>query len=74
MSNRSNPDLPIKIAVVLGSNRAQRLGERVARFVLARSTGVSDAEFALLDLAPYERPFFDEAIAPWNNHDRRPLE
>lgn len=71
MSNPSSQNAPIKIAIVLGSSRAQCLGERVARFVLSRSTNVPDAEFALLDLADYALPFFDEAIPPWNNRDRR---
>jgi NAD(P)H-dependent FMN reductase len=68
-------DLAVKprIGVVLGSSRSQqRLGERVTRFVLAQSKGVSQADFALFDLASYRLPFFDEALAPWQNPDRHP--
>jgi NAD(P)H-dependent FMN reductase len=61
-----------KIGVVLGSSRAQRLGERVIRWVLTGAKEVSEADFALFDLACYQLPFFDEAIAPWDNPDRHP--
>jgi chromate reductase, NAD(P)H dehydrogenase (quinone) len=62
-----------KIGVVLGSSRGHRLGERVIRWVLAGAKGVSEADFALFDLASYQLPFFDEAIAPWDNPDRHPV-
>lgn len=68
----ASPAATVKIGVVLGSSRAQRLGERVCRFVIAQSAGVPGAVFAVLDLAAYQLPFFDEAIPPWNNPARRP--
>lgn len=62
-----------RIGVVLGSSRGgQRLGDRVARFVLATAKEVPEADFALFDLASYQLPFFDEALAPWANPDRHP--
>jgi len=61
-----------KIGVVLGSSRERRLGERVIRWVLTGAKKVPEADFALLDLASYQLPFFDEAIAPWDNPDRHP--
>jgi NAD(P)H-dependent FMN reductase len=61
-----------RIGVVLGSSREQRLGDRVIRWVLTRAKEVPEADFALFDLACYQLPFFDEAIAPWGNPDRRP--
>jgi chromate reductase, NAD(P)H dehydrogenase (quinone) len=61
-----------RIGVVLGSSRERRLGERVIRWVLARAKEVPEADFALFDLACYQLPFFDEAIAPWDNPDRHP--
>jgi chromate reductase, NAD(P)H dehydrogenase (quinone) len=69
-----NLTTPIRIGVVLGSSRGgQRLGERVVRFVLtAAKAEAPEAGFALLDLASYELPFFDEAFAPWDNPDRHP--
>jgi chromate reductase, NAD(P)H dehydrogenase (quinone) len=61
-----------RIGVVLGSSRGQRLGERVIRWVLTGAKEVPEADFALFDLACYQLPFFDEAIAPWDNPDRHP--
>jgi NAD(P)H-dependent FMN reductase len=61
-----------KIGVVLGSNREHRLGERVIRWVLANAQEVPQADFAVFDLASYQLPFFDEALAPWENPDRHP--
>jgi NAD(P)H-dependent FMN reductase len=61
-----------RIGVVLGSSRERRLGERVIRWVLTRAKEVPEADFALFDLACYRLPFFDEAIAPWDNPDRHP--
>jgi chromate reductase, NAD(P)H dehydrogenase (quinone) len=68
------PDLTtrVKIGVVLGSSREHRLGERVVRWVLTGAQEISEAEFSLFDLAAYQLPFFDEAIAPWDNPDRHP--
>jgi NAD(P)H-dependent FMN reductase len=63
----------IKIGVVLGSSRGEnRLGERVVRWVLSTAEQVPEADFALFDLACYRLPFFDEALAPWENPDRHP--
>ncbi|MDQ7809462.1 NAD(P)H-dependent oxidoreductase [Amycolatopsis sp. A133] len=62
----------MKIAVVLGSTRPGRLGDRVCRFVMNQAALVDGAEFALLDLADHPMPFFDEPVAPLANHDRRP--
>jgi NAD(P)H-dependent FMN reductase len=67
-----NPAAGIKIGVVLGSSRGQRLGERVTRWVLTSAREVPEADFALFDLASYRLPFFDEALAPWDNPDRHP--
>jgi NAD(P)H-dependent FMN reductase len=61
-----------RIAIVLGSNRRPRLGDRVARFVLAASERVPSAEFSLLDLADFPLPFFDEQLPPLSNPARQP--
>lgn len=59
--------------MVLGSSRGeQRLGERVILWVLTTAKEVPEADFALFDLASYQLPFFDEALAPWDNSDRHP--
>ncbi|MBO2453003.1 NAD(P)H-dependent oxidoreductase [Actinomadura barringtoniae] len=64
----------IRIGVVLGSTRPQRLGERVCHFVMKQAKDVPDADFRVLDLAGYRMPFFDEAEAPLANRDRVPAE
>lgn len=61
----------MKIGIILGSTRAERLGTRVVRFILGKSAAVAGAEFTLLDLADYDLPFFYEALAPIDNHDRQ---
>jgi NAD(P)H-dependent FMN reductase len=66
------PTTRTKVGVVLGSSREARLGERVIRWVLTGAKEVPEADFALFDLAGYELPFFNEAVAPWDNPDRHP--
>jgi NAD(P)H-dependent FMN reductase len=66
------PAARIKVGVVLGSSREARLGDRVIRWVLSSAREVPGADFALFDLARYQLPFFNEAVAPWDNPDRHP--
>jgi NAD(P)H-dependent FMN reductase len=60
----------MRIGVVLGSSRPQRLGERVCRYVIGQAADVGGAEFAVLDLADYGLPFFEELVPPLSNRDR----
>jgi NAD(P)H-dependent FMN reductase len=60
----------MRIGVVLGSSRPQRLGERVCRFVTSEAAAIGGAEFVVLDLAGYRLPFFDEIVPPLSNGDR----
>src|SRR5580692_4907369 len=62
------------IAIILGSSRQPRLGDRVCTFVLSKAREVAGATFTVLDLADYKMPFFDEELAPLNNRDRVPCE
>jgi NAD(P)H-dependent FMN reductase len=62
----------MKIAVVLGSSRQARLGERVCAHVMSAARDLAGAEFTVLDLGTYSLPFFCEPLAPWSNRDRRP--
>jgi NAD(P)H-dependent FMN reductase len=62
------------IAIILGSSRQPRLGDRVCTFVLSKAREVAGATFTVLDLADYKMPFFDEEIAPLNNRDRMPCD
>lgn len=49
-----------QIAVVLGSTRDGRFGERVAAWVMGRVGRRDDAAFDLIDLRDYPLPFFDQ--------------
>jgi NAD(P)H-dependent FMN reductase len=60
----------VNIAIVLGSSRPGRLGERVCRMVRRLSSTV-EADFTVIDVGGYDLPFFDEPIAPLANPDRQ---
>jgi NAD(P)H-dependent FMN reductase len=61
----------MKIGIILGSTRGERLGTRVVRYVVDKAAGVPGAEFSVLDLADYELPFFAEPVPPLDNYDRQ---
>jgi NAD(P)H-dependent FMN reductase len=61
----------MKIGIILGSTRAERRGTRVVRYVAGKAGGVPEADFAVLDLADYDLPFFGEALAPLDNTGRQ---
>jgi NAD(P)H-dependent FMN reductase len=54
----------LKIAVIIGSTRPNRVGETVARWVLEVARKRNDAEFTLIDLAEVDLPILDEAVPP----------
>lgn len=54
----------LKIAIILGSTRPNRLGAVVARWVAEAAGGRSDAEFTLIDLAEIGLPLLDEGMPP----------
>ena len=54
----------MRIAVILGSIRKVRRGERVAKWLMSELKNFKDAEFELLDLRDYPLPFFDEVTSP----------
>ncbi|HXS15316.1 MAG TPA: NAD(P)H-dependent oxidoreductase [Candidatus Saccharimonadales bacterium] len=60
----------MKIAVVLGSTRPHRLGERVAKWVMRETSKYPQSEFILLDLQGYNLPFFNEDEGPRGNENR----
>jgi NAD(P)H-dependent FMN reductase len=61
----------VRIAVVVGSTRPGRIGDRVYRFVMRKAALVGGAEFVVVDLADHPMPFFDEPVAPLSNRDRQ---
>lgn len=54
----------IKVAIILGSTRPGRIGEKVARWILELAQKRTDAEFELVDIADYNLPLLDEPVPP----------
>jgi NAD(P)H-dependent FMN reductase len=57
----------VRIAVVVGSTRPGRIGDRIRRFVVRKAALIGGADFVVVDLADYPMPFFDESAAPLSN-------
>ena len=58
-----------KIAIVTGSTRPGRNNKGVADWVLSQTTGRTDAEFELVDIADFNLPLLDEAYpAAYQNY------
>jgi len=60
----------MKIAVILGSARNGRMGERVSKWVLGAVEKLDNTEFKLMDLAEYDLPFMREPLPPRYNPNR----
>lgn len=54
----------MKIAVILGSIRKVRRGERVAKWLMLNLPKINGVEFELLDLIDYPLPFYSEDNSP----------
>jgi NAD(P)H-dependent FMN reductase len=54
----------IKIAIIIGSTRPNRVGEQVARWVFDIAQQRSDAEFELVDIRDFNLPLLDEPVPP----------
>jgi NAD(P)H-dependent FMN reductase len=54
----------LKIAIIIGSTRPNRVGESVARWVYEHAAGRTDAEFELIDIRDYNLPILDEPFSP----------
>jgi NAD(P)H-dependent FMN reductase len=54
----------IKIGIILGSTRPNRIGEGVAEWVHELAKKRSDAEFELVDIKDFDLPLLDEPIPP----------
>lgn len=62
----------MKLGIIIGSTRQGRGTDRAAKWALAAAAKLDDIEAELLDLRDYDLPFFDEAISPQYNPDRKP--
>ena len=54
----------MKIALILGSIRKIRRGERVAKWLMSELANFENVEFELLDLRDYPLPFYAEDSSP----------
>jgi NAD(P)H-dependent FMN reductase len=54
----------IKIGIILGSTRPNRIGEAVAHWVHELAQKRTDASFELIDIRDYDLPLLDEPIPP----------
>jgi NAD(P)H-dependent FMN reductase len=54
----------LKVQIIVGSTRPGRKSEAVAKWVLEKARARGDAEYALVDLASFNLPQFDEPNSP----------
>lgn len=54
----------LKIKIILGSTRPNRMSEVVGKWALQEAKKKSDLEVELLDLRDYPLPFYDESVTP----------
>ena len=59
----TSPWLKLKIAIVVGSNRAARFGHKPAQWVQDIAAQRDDLETEIVDLRDYPMPFFDEVAS-----------
>lgn len=62
----------MKLGIIIGSTREGRTTERAAKWVAAAASKLEGAEVEVIDLRDYDLPFFNEAISPQYNPDRKP--
>jgi NAD(P)H-dependent FMN reductase len=62
----------MKVQILLGSIRPNRVTERVAKWVAAETAKLEDVSVEVVDLKDYPLPLFDEDTSPQYNPDRKP--
>ena len=62
----------IKIAIIIGSTRPNRVGEAVGRWTYDLARARSDAQFELIDLKDVNLPLLDEPVPPSMNQYSKP--
>ncbi len=61
----------MKLQIIIGSTRPNRMTERLAKWVANEAKNLEDTTVELVDLADYNIPFLDEAISPRYNPNRQ---
>src|SRR5512138_3774650 len=54
----------LKLAIIVGSTRPNRVGESVSQWVQQLAQRRRDAEFELVDIKDFDLPLLDEPIPP----------
>ena len=60
----------MKLQVIIGSTRPNRVTERLAKWVANEAKQLEDTTVEVVDLADYPMPFLDEPISPRYNPNR----
>jgi len=53
----------LRVAIIIGSTRPNRIGEGVAKWVFDQAKRRTDAEYELIDLKDFNLPLLDEPVA-----------
>jgi NAD(P)H-dependent FMN reductase len=62
----------MKLAVITGATRPGRVTNRQSAWIAKTAAQIADVEVEHVDLKDYPMPFFNEAISPRYNPDRKP--
>ncbi len=62
----------MKLQIIVGSTRPNRVSDRVAKWVELEAKNLPDTTVELVDLKDYDLPLLDEPISPQYNPDRQP--
>ena len=62
----------MKLQIIIGSTRQGRVSDKVGQWVANEAKNLGDGDVEIVDLKDYELPFFDEAVSPQYNPDRKP--
>lgn len=61
----------MKLGIIIGATRQGRVSDREAKWVFNTAKEMKDVNAEIVDLRDYPMPFFDEAISPRYNPDRK---
>jgi NAD(P)H-dependent FMN reductase len=63
----------MRVQIIVGATREGRVSDKMAQWVFKEAQNLPDTEAEVVDLADYPMPFFDEAVSPQYNPDRKPI-